>query len=84
MGHGKVYYHMAKCIIRVPSQAGCQKKNVTDTYFIDITTKADIFTRKRFFSPKTLTTNCHSLELKLPFKALFLKHDIGMHDFTLH
>ena len=63
MGHGKV-----------PVLSGCRlkrvvrkKKNVTDTYFIDITTKADIFTRKRFFSLKTLTTNYHSLEQKLPF-----------------
>ena len=44
-----------------------KKKNVTDTYFIDITTKAAIFTRKRFFSLKTITTNYHSLEPKLPF-----------------
>ena len=44
-----------------------EEKNLTDTNFIDITTKADIFTRKRFFSLKTITTNYHSLEPKLPF-----------------
>lgn len=78
VGHGKV---------SVLSGA-CQKKNVTDTYFIHITTKEDIFTRERCnadkFILKTLTTNYYCLELKLPFKALFLKHDIEMHDFTLH
>ena len=77
---------MAKCpYYKRAVSSGLSEKNVTDSYFIDITTKADIFIRGnaflvlRLLRPITIVWNQNYL-----FKVLLLKHDIGMQDFTLH